>query len=212
MKFLYWFSLFLIPEMVEAQALTVTDIQVSATANSSAAAREKALDQAHDLAFEKLVSQNFPEVSAPPPPHEKIVDMVSNFSIDREKATAKSYTASLTFQFDGPQVQEWVLQTNRSPEQAFLPGGVAPSGRGVDVKIKVSYDSLGEWHQIKKELEGAFGVQKVTPLSLSPQSAMLDVKYVGDIQKLQKYFNDKGWLLTAQEEGWSLLRDKGRRS
>lgn len=211
MKFLYWFSLFLIPGMVEAQTLTVTDIQVSATANSSAAAREKALDQAHDLAFEKLVSQNFPEVSVPPPSHEKIVDMVSNFSIDREKATAKSYTASLTFQFDGPQVQDWVLQTNRSPEQASMAGGVASAGRGVNVKIKVFYDSLGEWQQIKKELEGAFGVQKMTTLSLSPQSAVLDVKYVGDIQKLQKHFNDKGWLLAAQEEGWSLLRDKGRR-
>lgn len=211
MKFLYWFSLFLIPGMVQAQALTVSGIQVSATADSSAAARDKALDQAHDLAFERLVDQNFPEVSAPLPPHDKIVDMVSNFSIDREKTTAKRYTASLTFQFDGTQVQDWVLQTNRSPEQASNIG-VANLGRGMDFKIKVSYDSLEEWQQIKKEVEGAFGVQKVTTLALSPQSAVLEVKYAEDIQKLQRYFNDKGWVLASQEEGWSLSRDKGRRS
>lgn len=209
MKFFYWFFLFLIPGMVQAQALTVTGIQVSATADSSAAARDKALDQAHDLAFERLVYQNFPEVSVYPPPHDKIVDMVSNFSIDREKATSKSYTASLTFQFDGAQVQDWVLQTNRSPEQASNIG-VVNSGRGMDFNIKVSYDSLEEWQQIKKEIEGAFGVQKVTTLSLSPQSAMLKVKYAEDIQKLQKYFNLKGWILTSQEEGWNLSRNKGR--
>ncbi|MBX9620752.1 MAG: hypothetical protein K2X28_01770 [Alphaproteobacteria bacterium] len=211
MKFLYWFSLFLIPGMLQAQALTVSGIQVSATADSSAAARDKALDKAHDLAFERLVDQNFPEVSAPLPPHDKIVDMVSNFSIDREKATAKSYTASLTFQFDGTQVQDWVLQRNRSPEHTSNIG-ITNLGRGMDFKIKVSYDSLEEWQQIKKEVEGAFGVQKVATLSLSPQSAMLEVKYAEDIQKLQKYFNDKGWILTSQEEGWSLSRDKGRRS
>jgi hypothetical protein len=211
MKFLYWFSLFLIPGMVQAQALTVTGIQVSATADSSAAAREKALDQAHDLAFERLVDQNFPEISAPLPPHDKIVDMVSNFSIDREKTTAKSYTASLTFQFDGTQVQDWVLQTNHFSEQVSNIG-IANSGRSVDFKIKVSYDSLEEWQQIKKEVEGAFGVQKVITLTLSPQSAVLEVKYAEDIQKLQRYFNDKGWILAPQEEGWSLSRDKGRRS
>lgn len=211
MKLLYWFSLFLIPGTVQAQALTVSGIQVSATADSSAAARDKALDQAHDLAFERLVDQNFPEISAPLPPHDKIVDMVSNFSIDREKTTAKSYTASLTFQFDGTQVQDWVLQINRSPKQASNVG-VVNSGRGTDFKIKVSYDSLEEWQQIKKELEGIFGVQKVTTLTLSPQSAVLEVKYAEDIQKLQKYFNDKGWILAFQEEGWSLSRDKGRRS
>jgi hypothetical protein len=211
MKFFYWFSLFLIPGLVEAQALTVTGIQVSATADSSAAAREKALDQAHDLAFERLIDQNFPEVPTALPSHDKIVDMVSNFSIDREKTTAKSYTASLTFQFDGTQVQDWVLQTNLSPEQASNIG-VTNSGRGVDFKIKVSYDSLEEWQQIKKEVEGAFGVQKVTTLTLSPQSAVLEVKYAEDIQKLQRYFNDKGWILASQEEGWSLSRDKGRRS
>ena len=211
MKFLYWFSLFLTPGVVQAQALTVTGIQVSATADSSATARDKVLDQAHDLAFEKLMDQNFPNVPVSLPPHDKIVDMVSNFSIDREKATAKSYTASLTFQFDNAQVQDWVLQTNRSPEQASNVG-LANSGKNTNFKINVSYNSLEEWQQIKKEIEEAFGVQKVTILSLSSQSAVLEVKYAEDIQKLQKYFNDKGWILTSQEEGWNLSRDKGRYS
>ncbi|MBY0272448.1 MAG: hypothetical protein K2X02_03410 [Alphaproteobacteria bacterium] len=211
MKFIYLFSLFFIPGMIQAQVLTVSGIQVSVTADSSAAARDKALDQAHDLAFEKLVGQNFPEISSPLPPHDKIVDMVSNFSIDREKTTAKSYTASLTFQFDGTQVQDWVLHPNRSSEQASNIG-VANSSRGADFKIIVFYDSLEEWRQIKKEVEGTFGVQKVTTLSLSPQSAVLEVKYAENIQKLQKYFNDKGWILASQEEGWSLSRDKERRS
>lgn len=209
MKFFYWLPLLLIPGIVQAQAITVSGIQVSATADSSAVARDKALDQAHDLAFERLMAQNFPEISAPLPPHDKIVDMVSNFSIDREKTTGKSYAAYLTFQFDGTQVQDWVLNKSLSPEQASKIG-VANSGRGGDFKIKVYYDSLEEWRQIKKEAAGAFGVQKVTILSLSPQSAMLEVKYAEDIQKLQKYFNDKGWFLIFQEEGWSLSRDKER--
>ena len=57
-----WFLVFLVwGGQVGAQTMTVTNVKVSVTDSSPATAREKALDQAHQLAFQKLVEENFAE-------------------------------------------------------------------------------------------------------------------------------------------------------
>ena len=129
--------------------------------------------------------------------------MVTNFSIDREKTTSKSYTASLTFQFDVTQVRAWALGSTL-PEEGGHP--LLPSLKGNELKVNVSFASLSEWHRIKKELDNTSGVLKVTLLSLSPKMASLNVTYADDLSKLQKLLKNQGWLLISQNEGWSLTR------
>ena len=63
MKPLWFLILCLFIECAKAQIITVADVKVSVTADSAAVARDKALDQAHVLAFQKLLKENFPEES-----------------------------------------------------------------------------------------------------------------------------------------------------
>lgn len=104
----------------KAHVITVADVKVSVTADSAAVARDKALDQAHALAFQKLLKENFPEESKNPPSTDVIMNMVTDFSIDREKTTPKSYTASFTFQFDASQLLGWVTPKGKFPHKTLL--------------------------------------------------------------------------------------------
>ncbi len=191
----------------DAQAQTVTGVKVSVTADSAATAREKALDQAHDLAFQKLLKENFSEVATPLPSHDTVMNMVRDFSIDREKTTPTSYTASLTFQFDAPQVQAW-MQKQDQPSFPTLHSTQHSSKNQKTLKIESSYKTLSEWQDIKKKLEGSPEVQKVVVLAFSPQSAHLDVILGGDIEKLQQDLLLKGWLLSSGKEGWKISSKK----
>lgn len=93
------------------KALSVSDVRVSVTSDSAAVAREQAIEKAHALAFEKLVKENFPDQAVSLPSPDKLMNMVTNFSIDKEKTSPKKYAASMTFQFDGGQVQSWLKRT-----------------------------------------------------------------------------------------------------
>ena len=137
-----WFLVFLVwGGQVGAQTMTVTNVKVSVTDSSPATAREKALDQAHQLAFQKLVEENFPESAGLLPPSDALMSMVTDFSIDREKTSPKSYTASLTFQFDGPQVHAWL-------HQAPLSSATPSSSQ----ELKVNLSKL--WHHTRPFLSG----------------------------------------------------------
>lgn len=49
-----------------AHAITVSDVRVSITADSAGAAREQAIKQAHTIAFQKLMQENFLGQEMPP--------------------------------------------------------------------------------------------------------------------------------------------------
>lgn len=186
-----------------AQIMTVTNVKVSITADSAAAAREQALDKAHDLAFQKLLQESFPEKSGSALSHNDIINMVVDFSIDREKTSPMSYTASLTFQFDGSKVQAWTQQpgqqaTDRVPS-------VDPRKT---LKVTAFYKSLSEWHHIQKTLEKLPGIQKVTLLAISSQQADMNLIYGGDIEKLKPYFLQQDLVLSPEQEGWILSSNK----
>jgi hypothetical protein len=201
MKYLWIFLALLGIECVKADVMTVANVKISVTADSSAVAREKALDRAHDLAFQKLLNESFPEKSGPLPPHDTVMNMVTDFSIDREKTTPTSYTASLTFQFDGPKIQTWLRhQGQSSPKEAFSVPHL--SGRGSPLKMKASYTSLVDWQNVKKALETLSGVQKVIVLAFSLHKANMEVVYDGSLEKLQQHLLKKGYLLSPHEEGW----------
>ncbi len=201
MKYIWVFIAFLLIENARAQILIVTNVKVSVTADSAATAREKALDQAHDLAFQKLLTESFSEKTAPFPPHDTVMNMVRDFSIDREKTTPTSYTASLTFEFDGSQVQNWLQRQDQSSNQEAFSGSLT-AGKGTSLKMKASYTSLSEWQNIKKVLENFPGIRKVTILAFSSQNANIEIIHGWNMEKLQQRFLQKGLLLSPEEGSW----------
>ncbi len=187
-----------------ATALTVTDVKVSVTADSAAAARDQALTKAHALAFQKLVKENFPDNSPPSPPEDLLIDMVTNFSIDREKTTPQSYAASLTFHFDDSHVQDWLRQDFASSESSTAPFKKEENR----IKITADYSTFADWKHIKKTLERLPGVEKVNIISLSPQSADLEIAYRGEMPDLQHHLNQEDLTLVPQGQAWQISLNK----
>jgi hypothetical protein len=214
MKYLFFILLLLGAQSVIAATLTVKDVKVSVKSDSSGAAREKAIEDAHTLAFQKLIVENFPDQMIPLPSPEKLMNMVSTFSIDKEKTSAKSYAASITFKFDGNQVQSWVRKT-KAPQQTLAteddedkPVGkqnkdtLSESMRVSEpLQVKVLYTSLPEWTKIKRTLEETQGVLNIQVLKLSAQNALLDIQYGGDIEKLRQVLAVHGISLSDSGEG-----------
>lgn len=185
----------------KAQTITISDVKVSVKGDSAAAAREEALEQAHQVAFKKLMNETLPEGNIPLPSQDVLKDMVSDFSIDREKSTPTSYTASMTFQFDELQVTRWVegLQQGR-PDSSPFPE--RPSEERGPLKVTASYATYGDWQHIKKALEDFPGVQHFSIFALSPKNANLEIVYRGPIDQLERGLLQKGILLSQQGEGW----------
>lgn len=194
---------FLLLQVAQALAITITDVKVSVTSDSAATAREKALEKAHGLAFQKLLKEHFPESSRPLPPQTLLMNMVTNFSIDREKTTPQSYTASLTFQFDEAQVRNW-LQQDTSPKDKSQPSSDPFKKDKPPLKIAISYATFPEWQQIKKSLEHLPGVQKINVVTLSSKKAEVEVTYGGDITQLQHHLRQQELTLIPQGQEWTL--------
>lgn len=195
MKYVWTLAAFLFLEKAQAQVITVSDVKVSVTAASSAIAREQALDQAHEIAFHKLLSENFSEKPNTYLSHDKIMNMVTNFSIDREKSTDKTYTASLTFQFDASLIQNWLQPQEILPAKKAV--GAAPL-----VKLTASYKTLPQWQHIKKTLESFSSIQKLDVQAFSSQNATLNITCNHDIEKLQHQLLAHGLILSLLGEGW----------
>jgi len=202
-------ALFLFFYEAKAQTLTVRDVKISVKAESAASAREQALDQAHRLAFQKLLQENFPEHPFPVPPHEVLNTMVNDFSIEREKSTPTSYTASLTFQFDEPQVMAWIQQPQQNGEKKLAGRGESqPAGKGTPIKILASYNTHREWLYLKKTLEKCVGVRNFSIFSLSPKNAKFEIYYHGALDQLEQALLQKNILLSQQKEYWMVALNK----
>jgi hypothetical protein len=202
MKSLFLFFAFCLYPTGEALALSVKSVKVSVTAESAAVAREKAIQQAHQAAFQKLLQESFPENTTPPPPYEKIEDMVSDFSIDQERTTPTSYAASLTFQFDDVAVHEWLKQPLVSPSgmsnlNSFRKGREP-------LKVEVKYDTHSEWRKIKGALEKSPAVYGVDVLALSSKGATIHLTRDGEVIQLQKDLQGENITLAPQGDGWLL--------
>lgn len=208
MKYLLAFLACFIIHSANAQTITVEGVKVSVTGDSAAAAREQALDQAHHLAFQKVLSENFPEKQVSSPSEETLRGMVRDFSINREKTTPTSYTASLTFQFDEPQVRNWVAQVqNGHPdpqEPSSSPFLQQPKEESKPLLIAASYGTHSEWQHIRKTLETFPGVQKLSIFTLSPKSAKMEITYRGSIDKLVQGLLQQGFRLVQQNGEWVL--------
>lgn len=210
MKYVWYFIPLLFCQLSSSNALTVPSVKVSVTAESAAAAREKALAEAHTLAFSKLMKEMYSEESPALPPQDTLMNMVITFSIDREKTTPNSYTALMTFQFDEPKVQEWLEQRASSSAQK----GPSLNKEESSLKITALYTTQQEWQTIKKALENK--ANRINVIALSPKKAELDITYGGGVLLLQQYLQQKGLDLTLQGEQWEVsvhtLNNKSRSS
>jgi hypothetical protein len=189
-------------------AFTVADVKVSKKAESAGSAREKALVEAHQIAFQKLLQENFPDKIATLPPPDTLMDMVNDFSIDREKTSPTTYAASMTFQFDRPQVLAWVQQ-KPSPMTPSSPTPTKdPFKKEKPIQIAATYASHEEWKQIKKSLESFVGSDQVHILKYSSKNADLSIDYTGDSAQLERQLRSEGFTLAPQENGWIISYQK----
>lgn len=198
MKPLRYFFFLLFGQLTLANAITVPAVKVSITADSVATAREKALEEAHRLAFVKLMKENYPEASSALAPQETLMNMITTFSIDKEKTTPNSYTALMTFHFDDAKVQEWLEHTPSFNAQA------KPSHTKeiFPLKIAATYTTQQEWILIKKALETK--AIKLNVITLSPQNATLELLYEGDVFQLQHLLQEQNLDLIPQGEEWKI--------
>lgn len=202
MKYYGAILVFFFIQVASAYTITIEDVRVSVTAESAAFAREQALDEAHQLAFQRLSAEYFPQNTLPLPSQDGLRDMVKDFSINREKTTPTSYTASLTFQFDEPQVLSWIQHAQQG--STSLPFAYQPYEENKFLKLVATYANYSEWHHIRMVLESLIGIQSFSIVSLSPQEAHLEITYGGALDKLKQGLLQKGILLSQQSDGWSI--------
>lgn len=209
MKYFWIVAVLLFFHEAKAQTITVQEVKVSVKADSAAAAQAQALQKAHELAFQKLVRENFPECIISLPSQDILNNMVNDFSIDREKSTPTSYMASLTFQFDEPQIMAWVQQTQLNAQNGpTVPRRLQSNGIGRSLRISASYGTHGEWLHIKKTLEKCAGVQNLSIFTLSPKNANLEIYYRGPIDQLEQTLLQKDILLSQQDDNWVIALNK----
>lgn len=183
-----------------ALPLTVEHVKVTVTAESAAAAREKALDKAHHLAFLQLIQESYPDHTGSPPPTDTLREMVIDFSIDREKTTPTSYTASLTFQFDEPKVVNWLERGTHKSSASF-------AQKSESLKVTASYQTHGEWQHIKSTLENFPDIQSLTIFTLSLKNASIGITHRGSIDQLKQELLRQNIHLTQQEGEWVISAD-----
>lgn len=189
-----------------AQTITVGNVKVSVRAESAASAQEQALDKAHQLAFQKLVHENFPESSVSLPDSDTLREMVRDFSIDREKTTPTSYMASLTFQFSEPSVLAWLQRAQQSDPSLSLVR--KPHTENLSLNLTASYTNHTEWQYIKETLENFPGVQTLSIFTLSSKNATMKMTYRGPMDTLKKGLLQKDILLTEQGDGWMVASSR----
>jgi len=94
---------------------TVRDVEVDVTADNSAVARDKAINEAQRKAFNTLYGRLSPEPGAKAPDLSDldIARMVQDFDVQRERSSAVRYLATLTVRFRPANVRS-LLQTKGS--------------------------------------------------------------------------------------------------
>jgi hypothetical protein len=206
MKYFWVVVSLLFVNAAQAQTLTVREVRISVKADSAATAREQALDQAYTRAFQKLIQEYFPEQMVSPPSQDVLINMVNDFSIDREKTTPTSYAASLTFQFDESKVRDWFQHTH-SVQHKGSPN-VPSYGQENLLTIEATYETHKEWLHLKKALKECTGVQHISVVSLSPHATTLEMRYTGPLTQLENALFQKNILLTQQGDHWMVTLNK----
>ena len=157
LKFAAFFLItFLSAQLMADPAYTVENVKVSATANSAGEARDQAIQQGYTEAYHKLMSQH--EQAGMPtrtdlPNAQDLMDMVSDFSVNREKNTANSYSALMTFQFQPEKVKGWIS------------GAQNKNSSGATENI-TAFIPLSDIHELKKKTQEIINISRVHRVEL----------------------------------------------
>lgn len=159
-----------------ADAFTVEHVEVDATAASAAAARERAIAAGQQIAFDRLLDRLTPHdqrTGLPRPSAAEIADLVRDFAVEDEKASAVRYLASLSVRFRPDDIRA-LLRTAGVPfaETMSKPIVIVPlfrSNAGVTL-----WDGSNPWRQGWQDSRPGGLVPFVTPLGDLDDTVALD--------------------------------------
>lgn len=100
-----------------SEIYTVRPVSVDVTAESAAAAREQALANAHERAFQRLIARIVPKgahARVADVGYDKVATLVRDFEVANEKTSSVRYLADLTIRFQRSAVREF-LRANDVP-------------------------------------------------------------------------------------------------
>lgn len=193
LKFAAFFLItFLSAQLMADPAYTVENVKVNVTANSAAEAREQAIQQGYSEAYHKLMSQleqaGMP-TRADVPNAQDLMDMVSGFSVNREKYTTNSYSALMTFQFQPEKVKGWIsgTQTNKNP-----------SGATGDITAFISLSDIHELNKKTQEILNISGVHRVELRQLTTRGALIVIHTGSTADELVNMAHQKNIHLVIQ--------------
>ena len=71
-----------------------------------------------------------------------------------------------------------------------------------EIVVDVSFDDLANWLEMRRVLSGTAIVQDVETLVLSAKSARVNLRYLGDVQRLQSTLRQQGLALVERGDVW----------
>lgn len=215
------------PARAQGDLLSVTDVKVDVTADNAQAAREAALTEAQRKAFRQLLERIVaPQDLARVPSvgDTQIADMVFDFDIASEQASAVRYIGTLNFRFDGGMVRS-LLDSHGVSYQvpgemtAVIGGGRAGAGTVVVLPVFTSatesrlFEGPSLWRDAWAAPPQTQGVQFVTPSGTADEAALIDAEsaLLGELEGLSligtRYRSDT--VVVAQAS--LMLGDDGQR-
>lgn len=163
-----------------ADIYTVSGVEVDETAETAAAARDRAIAAGHQLAFERLAARLVPRAERrqlPPPDAPQIPLMVGSFGIDEEKTSDIRYLGKLTFRFRKADVRRYFRSNGVSfAETRSKPVLVLPLYE--EAGALLLWDKPNPWFEAWKAL---LPVDGLLPLLL-PAGDLADIRDLGPEQ------------------------------
>ncbi len=71
-----------------------------------------------------------------------------------------------------------------------------------EIVVDVSFDDLANWLEMRRVLSGTALIQDVETLVLSAKSARVNLRYLGDVQRLQSTLRQQGLALVERGDIW----------
>lgn len=179
------------------EVFAVRDVQVDATADTAAAAREQALSTAQRNAFQILLARLTPAAEATKLPQVNegdLADLVSGYEVQQEKNSPVRYIATLSYHFKPPQIEQLLRQAGvdvaETPSKPVL---VLPVM--VDGDAKSLWEDPNPWRVAWTNLAPSTGLVPFTaPIGdIEDIGAITSAQAIaGDADKLQAMANRYG--------------------
>jgi Uncharacterized protein conserved in bacteria (DUF2066) len=164
--------LFALSAGVADDNFTVTGVHEDVTAASALAARDQALAQGQEQAFDMLMARLAPGTAPPHLPGDQLTDLIASFEVANEKSSSVRYSVDYTFHFNPDAVRQLLKQSGTSYVTPARPVVVLPvfeaGGR------TVLWDDPNPWRDAWANHSGTVG-----PLSaVVPVGDLTDVSLI----------------------------------